>query len=85
VIGEAFTFGVPVVGSDQPAIVEAVGDGGRIFPQGDSAALAHALESLLVDEAARTQLSQRALRSSERFSSLRFRRCCSAARGRDGQ
>ena len=72
VIGEALTFGVPVVGSDQPAIVEAVGDCGRICPKGDSAALAHALESLLADETARTQLSQRALLSCERFSSLRF-------------
>jgi glycosyltransferase involved in cell wall biosynthesis len=72
VIGEALTFGVPVVGSDQPAIVEAIGDCGRICPQGNSAALAHALESLLADEAARTQLSQRALLRSERFSSSRF-------------
>jgi glycosyltransferase involved in cell wall biosynthesis len=72
VIAEAFTFGVPVIGSDQPAIVEAVGDAGRICPQGDTAALAQGLAAVLNDESTRRVLSARASSRSELFSSSHF-------------
>jgi glycosyltransferase involved in cell wall biosynthesis len=72
VIGEALTFGVPVVGSDQPAIIEAVGDAGLISPRGDAAALAEAIGKLLADQVLRNKLSRQAFQRAGLFSSAKF-------------
>jgi len=52
---EAMSYGVPVVASDAPAVLEAAGDAALIFPVGDTPALASALERALDDRT----LSQR--------------------------
>lgn len=46
---EAMSYGAPVVASDAPAVKEAAGDAALIFPAGDAAALASALERVLTD------------------------------------
>jgi glycosyltransferase involved in cell wall biosynthesis len=61
VIAEAFACGVPVVGSDSGATPEVAGDAGVIVKEGDSAALAEALRSVLFDGDMASQLRQRAL------------------------
>jgi colanic acid/amylovoran biosynthesis glycosyltransferase len=58
VILEAGAWGVPVVAADHAGIRDAVthGHNGLLFPEGDEAALAAALSSLLADAAARRSL-----------------------------
>jgi glycosyltransferase involved in cell wall biosynthesis len=46
VLIEAMACGVPVVGSDSGEIPQVVGDAGLIFPEGDAAGLAAALQRL---------------------------------------
>lgn len=58
VLTEAMACGVPVVGSDSGAIPEVIGDAGRVFPEGDSAALARELASLAGDEGERRRLAE---------------------------
>ena len=53
VLLEAMASGVPVIGSSSGAIPEVIGDGGLVFPEGDAAALAAAVERLLTDPALR--------------------------------
>lgn len=55
---EAMSYGVPVVASDAPAVKETAGDAGLIFPAGDAAALASALERVLTDEALSKRMSE---------------------------
>lgn len=64
-IGEALAGGLPVVAFDVcygPR--DYVGDGGILVPFGDTAGVATALTTLLVDEELRTAMSERALRRS---------------------
>lgn len=49
VIAEALSLGTPVIASDQPAMVEAVGDAGLIFRRGDSNELKRTIASLFFD------------------------------------
>lgn len=49
VLVEAMSSGVPVIGSDSGAIPDVIGEGGIIFPEGDTNALTHALTSLRAD------------------------------------
>ncbi len=56
VIAEAMAAGVPVVGSSSGAIPEVIGDAGLVFPEGDVAALARALNALARDPELRDQL-----------------------------
>lgn len=56
VIMEAMACGVPVVGSDSGEIPNVIGDAGVIVPEGDSAALAHALDRLISNPAQREHL-----------------------------
>jgi glycosyltransferase involved in cell wall biosynthesis len=49
VIIEANASGVPIVGSDSGAIPALIGVGGLVFPEGDAAALATHLQTLLDD------------------------------------
>jgi glycosyltransferase involved in cell wall biosynthesis len=53
VLAEAMACGVPVIGSDSGAIPEAVDQGGLIFPEGDSAALAQVILRMSENETLR--------------------------------
>jgi glycosyltransferase involved in cell wall biosynthesis len=57
VIVEAMASGVPVIGSTCGAIPEVIGDAGLVFPEGNAAALADALRSMLADAALRERLA----------------------------
>ena len=58
VLLEAMAAGLPIVAAGAAAVPELIRDGenGRLFPAGDAAALAAALDGLLVDEGLRTRL-----------------------------
>jgi glycosyltransferase involved in cell wall biosynthesis len=56
VIIEAMASGVPVIGSTCGAIPEVIGAAGLVFPEGDAAALAESLRSLLADADLRERL-----------------------------
>ena len=58
VLIEAMACEVPVIGSDSGAIPEVIGPAGLIFPEGDAAALAQALEQLRTAPALREQLGK---------------------------
>ena len=59
---EAARFGVPSVGSDTVGIRDFIrhGETGLLFPEGDAAALAEALEALAADPARRDELGRKA-------------------------
>lgn len=59
VLVEAMACGVSVVGSDSGEIPHVVGDAGVIVPEGDSRALAAALQGLAGDDARREELGRR--------------------------
>ena len=65
VLIEAMSSEVPVIGSDSGEIPHVIGPAGLVFPEGDVAALAAAIERLYADEAERRRLAsagrQRAL------------------------
>lgn len=56
VLVEAMAAGVPVVGSDSGAIPEVIGDAGLVVPERDPAALAAAIDRVLIDSALRARL-----------------------------
>lgn len=58
VIIESMASGVPVVGSDSGAIPYVVGDGGLIFPEGDTPTLLAHLRRLQADSALRHMLGE---------------------------
>jgi glycosyltransferase involved in cell wall biosynthesis len=61
VLCEALLCGVPVVGSSSgeiPWVIETSG-GGRVFPEGDAAALARTIADLRDDDATRAELAER--------------------------
>ena len=53
---EAQACGVPVVGSSSGAIPEVIGEAGLVFPEGNAAYLAVALQRLRADAALRASL-----------------------------
>lgn len=59
VLVEAMASGVPVIGSNSGAIPDVIGDAGLIVPEGDSAALAKAIERLYRDTALYDELSRK--------------------------
>lgn len=59
ILVEAMSCAVPVVGSSSAAIPGVVGDDGLIYPEGDVAALAEALQRLARDAALRAELGRR--------------------------
>ncbi len=58
VLAQAMACGVPVVGSDNGAIPEVIGDSRRIFPEGDSEALSNILTELMEDFSYREEVSR---------------------------
>ena len=65
---EAMACGTPVVASDRSSLPEVVGEGGILVEPTDAEALAEAMEALLVDDALRDELRQRALAQAAKFS-----------------
>jgi len=59
VLIEAMACQVPVIGSDSGAIPEVIGDAGIVIPEGDSNALARAIERLRSSEAERVALGRK--------------------------
>ena len=59
VLVEAMAAGVPVVGSSSGAIPEVIGDAGLVVPEGDSRALAHAIDRVLTEPDLRQTLVER--------------------------
>jgi glycosyltransferase involved in cell wall biosynthesis len=58
VIVESMACEVPVIGSDSGEIPHVIGEGGLVFPEGDAAALALRLKSLIADREQVTTLGQ---------------------------
>jgi glycosyltransferase involved in cell wall biosynthesis len=62
VLVEALTHGLPIVGSDIPAVGEVTGGAAILVPPGRVAPLAEALQKLVRDQKARRALARRSLR-----------------------
>ena len=60
VLIEAMACGVPVIGSDSGEIPHVIGDGGVVFPEGDSAALAAHARALCSDRTLHATYAERA-------------------------
>jgi glycosyltransferase involved in cell wall biosynthesis len=56
---EAMACGVPVIGSDSAEIPNVIGDAGLVVPEGNPAALRHALARVLDDSALRQALAEK--------------------------
>lgn len=65
---EALACGTPVIVSNRSSLPEVVGEGGILVEPTDVEALAEAMEVLLVDDALRAELRQRALAQAAKFS-----------------
>jgi glycosyltransferase involved in cell wall biosynthesis len=65
---EAMACGTPVIASDRSSLPEVVGEGEILVEPRDVEALAEAMEVLLVDDALRAELRQRALVQAAKFS-----------------
>ena len=65
---EAMASGLPIIASDAPGIVDAIGDAGWLFPRQNSQKLTVALMSLAVDPALRAKLAKLAKQRSLLFS-----------------
>jgi glycosyltransferase involved in cell wall biosynthesis len=59
VLIEGMACGVPVIGSDSGAIPWVIGDAGRIFPEGDAAALANEIRLLAGSPELRRELGEK--------------------------
>ncbi|RPF47023.1 glycosyltransferase involved in cell wall biosynthesis [Thermodesulfitimonas autotrophica] len=69
VIAEAFSCGIPVVGSDSGSIPDVVGEGGLIYPEGSARALANRILEVYSDNDLYQRLSTNArVRFEEHFS-----------------
>jgi glycosyltransferase involved in cell wall biosynthesis len=65
---EAMSFGAPCVVADAASLPEVVGDAALLFPPGDSAALAGAIERILTDHELRDQLAHEGVARARLFS-----------------
>jgi glycosyltransferase involved in cell wall biosynthesis len=73
VIAEALYAGTPVIASDQPPMIESVGEAGIIVEQGDPAALASAIARVSSDESYYRSLRRAALDRGDMFSYKRYK------------
>jgi glycosyltransferase involved in cell wall biosynthesis len=64
---EAQAFGTPVVVAEGTAAPEIVGAGGSVVPRDDAAATAFAIQKLMTDDAAWTEMSAAARMNAQRF------------------
>ncbi len=74
VIAEALTMGVPVIASDQPAMIEAVGSSGLIFKSFDSDDLSDKILFLFDNYGHLKQLTENCKERAIEFSSKNYRR-----------
>jgi glycosyltransferase involved in cell wall biosynthesis len=74
---EAMTVGVPVLAANRGALPEVVADAGVLFDPSDAGALAHELERIVADSAARERLRHQGW-----LQAARYRWSDSAARAR---
>jgi glycosyltransferase involved in cell wall biosynthesis len=65
---EAMACGTPVIASNRSSLPEVVGEGGILVEPTDAESLAEAMEVLLIDDALRAELRQRALVQAAKFS-----------------
>ena len=65
---DAFLYGIPVIISDYPALLEVVGDAGASFRRGDHVHLADTIERVLDDHELLQNLSENSLRRYADFS-----------------
>lgn len=73
VLAEAMACGVPVIGSSSGAIPEVIGAAGKVFPEGDSKALAAAIRALFENPALYQRLVNEGItRASKYFSCEAF-------------
>ncbi len=70
VIAEAFSCGIPVVGSDSGSIPEIVGEEGLIYPERSPQALSDRILELYANQALYRQLSANAIKRFERYFSV---------------
>jgi glycosyltransferase involved in cell wall biosynthesis len=68
VVAEAIYAGTPVIASDQPPMVESVGDAGVIVSQGDRRELAQAIRRIYRDHGLHRSLQRKAEQRAEVFS-----------------
>jgi glycosyltransferase involved in cell wall biosynthesis len=68
VIAEALYAGTPVIASDQPPMIESVGEAGIIVPQGDATGLLSAMEFVIENVQERARLTREAEKRSALFS-----------------
>jgi len=71
-IVEAMRFGVPVIHSDQPALIEVSGEAGLISKTGNVADLAEKMILLREEELLRKDLIEKGIKRSQDFSSKKF-------------
>lgn len=67
-VAEALACGTPVIASNRSSLPEVVGEGGILVEPTDVQALSEAMEALLVDDALRAELQQKALIQAAKFS-----------------
>ena len=64
---EALASGVPVIVSNRASLPEVVGDAGALIDPEDIESLAHVVESLLLDQPKREQITRAGLQQAKRF------------------
>jgi glycosyltransferase involved in cell wall biosynthesis len=73
VVAEALYAGTPVIASNQPPMIESVGDAGIIVKQGDAQALAEAMQKMKTNEEAYRYFRKEAEKRSDFFGYERYR------------
>ena len=69
---EAFSFGLPVIVSDQGALKEVVGDAALVLKENNKESLLSAMELLLKDENLRIELSEKGRKRLNEFTTEKF-------------
>jgi glycosyltransferase involved in cell wall biosynthesis len=72
VLIEAMAAEVPVIGSSSGAIPEIIGSAGRVFLEGDAAALAREIDNLVENRELRKKLRQSGRKRAKEFSARQF-------------